>query len=148
MPKTKKLQYLHDKVKSKIIRLGYGEKYNHAGVYSIRIDRKLVYIGKATNMLNRLVDHILEIGRNEAREHKYAVLREAKDAGHKIDFDVLYYATSASPSAIEREICEKEGELIRAHTPPLNYKIPKQENYKSFTVNKSALSITLQELLK
>ena len=125
MPKNEALQYVREKEKQKIINRGYGEKYNHAGVYSIRIDGKLVYIGKATNMLNRLVDHILEIGRNEAREHKYAVLREARDTDHRIDFDVLYYATSASPSAIECEICEKEGELIRENLPPLNYKIPK-----------------------
>jgi len=34
------------------------------------------------------------------------------------------------PVAIEEEIGEKEGEFIRRHLPPLNYQIPKAENWR------------------
>lgn len=141
------LQYLRNKERQNIINCGYGEKYDHAGVYSISIENKLVYIGKAKNMLNRVVDHILEIGNPNVREYKYEILREAKQKKHKIEFSVLYDAAETSPSEIEREICEKEGELIREHLPPLNYKIPKEENYHQFTINQQAKTITLQEIL-
>ena len=33
---------------------GLCKKYEHAGIYSISIDDKLVYIGKSHNMLKRL----------------------------------------------------------------------------------------------
>ena len=35
-------------------RKGYDKKYEHAGIYSISIDDKLVYIGKSHNMLRRV----------------------------------------------------------------------------------------------
>lgn len=33
---------------------GLAEKYEHAGIYCIKIDTQIVYIGKSTNMLRRI----------------------------------------------------------------------------------------------
>ena len=35
-------------------RKGFAEKYEHVGIYCIKIDQKIVYIGKSTNMLRRV----------------------------------------------------------------------------------------------
>lgn len=35
-------------------RKGFGEKYDKAGIYCIKIDNDIVYIGKSTNMLRRV----------------------------------------------------------------------------------------------
>ena len=35
-------------------RRGYSTKYEHAGIYCIKIDEKIFYIGKSTNMLKRV----------------------------------------------------------------------------------------------
>ena len=48
------------------------------------------------------------------------MLTEATRHGHKMCFTVLYTAKASSHAAIEEEIGQKEGELIRQHLPPLN----------------------------
>ena len=35
-------------------RQGLGDKFGHAGIYCIRIDEKIVYIGKSMDMLRRM----------------------------------------------------------------------------------------------
>ena len=35
-------------------RKGLAEKYEHAGIYCIKIDNDIAYIGKSTNMLLRI----------------------------------------------------------------------------------------------
>lgn len=35
-------------------RKGLADKYEHAGIYCIKIDAEMVYIGKSTNMLRRV----------------------------------------------------------------------------------------------
>ena len=35
-------------------RKGYAYKYEHAGIYCIKIDDTIVYIGKSSNMLKRV----------------------------------------------------------------------------------------------
>lgn len=49
-----------------------------------------------------------------------------------IGFDVLYYAKSRSPDAIQDEIGKAEGEYIRRYLPPLNTQIPNAQNYGGF----------------
>ena len=85
----------------------------------------------------------MEIGREIPKEHKYKILKEAKENDLRIKFDVLYYAKNWHWLYIIEEIGEKEGFFIRQYLPVLNYQIPKEENYKSFTVNKEANTITL-----
>ena len=107
------------------------EKYEHAGIYSISIDDKLVYIGKSHNMLKRIAQHIVEINREKGK--KYIILAENKRLGHSINFDVIYYATNSEYDAITEEIGEKEGELIREFMPMLNTHIPDKDNWKKYT---------------
>ena len=59
-----------------LLSLGLSEKYSHAGIYSISIGEKLVYIGKAKDMLVRIANHIKEMEVNRT-SNKYRVLRQA-----------------------------------------------------------------------
>ena len=70
------------------------------------------------NMLARMAQHYAGI--QMQAERKYRVLAEATRHGHKMCFTVLYTAKASSHAAIEEEIGQKEGELIRQHLPPLN----------------------------
>lgn len=145
-----KYKYIFEKKKQWIVSqdANIEEKYDRAGVYSISIGDKLVYIGKSENMLKRITEHVMEIGRETPKEHKYKILKEAKENDLRIKFDVLYYAKNWHWLYIIEEIGEKEGELIRVNLPPLNFQIPREDDYKRFTINRSALTITLNELLE
>ena len=57
----------------------------------------------------------------------------------------MYY--SETEGDIEDDIGRAEGRLIRKYRPPLNYQIPKEDNYHSFTVNRRAKWVTLEEIL-
>lgn len=115
-------------------RKGLAVKYEHAGIYCIKIDRHIVYIGKSFNMLKRISQHY--VGIKVARKLKYSLLANAQRMGHSINFDVLYYATQTHPSALEQEIGEKEGELIRQYRPALNTQIPKAEDWTKYEYHK------------
>lgn len=73
-------------------RRGLANKYHHAGIYCIKIDADIVYIGKSANMLRRIAEHY--VGIKTGSEKKYRILAEARRRGHPITFDVLYYAKS------------------------------------------------------
>lgn len=73
-------------------RKGLANKYEHAGIYCIKIGTQIVYIGKSTNMLRRIAQHY--VGIKTESEKKYRILAEAQRKGHAISFDVLYYAKS------------------------------------------------------
>lgn len=136
-----------EELKQWLISQGIDKKYNFAGCYSIKIGDKLVYIGKSANMLKRLAQHLygVETARNQTK-HLYHIMQEAHDKGIEITFDVLY-TTSATGNEMFDEIGNEEGVLIRKYLPPLCYQIPKEENYKCYTVNKRAKYITLNEIL-
>ena len=127
-------------------RKGLAPQFERAGIYAILLDGRIVYIGKSVNILARMAQHYAQLSRPKA--HKYEILAEASRRGHRIRFCVLYAARSTTPAAIEEEIGEKEGEFIRRHLPPLNYQIPKAENWRQFTTNPAALTITLEEIVK
>lgn len=91
-------------------------------------------------MLQRMAQHYTRLAIPD--EHKYDLLAEAARRGHTVRFTVLYYATSTA-AALEEEIGAKEGDLIRAHRPPLNYQIPTAANWRKFTTNPAARTITL-----
>ena len=107
------------------------QKYEHAGIYSISIDDKLVYIGKSHNMLKRIAQHM--VGIKNMSEKKYGILAEHQREGRNVVFDVMYYAKSKKYKDIEEEIGQKEGELIRQYMPMLNTQIPKEDNWRKFT---------------
>lgn len=125
------------------------EKYNKPGIYCIAINKKIVYIGKSTNMLNRLAAHILEIQSGFwSKSNKYRVLYEAYTREDcQIDFGCLYEATSKEEDKVLKEIGIAEAIYINETKPALNYQIPSMDNYKRYTVNKRAKYITLAEIL-
>ena len=123
-------------------RKGYADKYDHAGIYCIKIDDSIVYIGKSHNMLKRVAQHYVIIN-TKPKEAKYNILAQAKRKGHKISFDVLYNAKGTNYYTIKNEIGKKEGEYIRLYKPILNMQIPKEENWKQYEVQ----DIDEQEIL-
>ena len=115
-------------------RRGYSAKYEHAGIYCIKIDNRIVYIGKSTNMLKRVAQHYVAIQKVADKTSKYYVLSAAKRRGRSINFDVLYDAAGKGYSAIGEEIGRKESELIRQYMPELNTQIPKEDNWRKYEV--------------
>ena len=111
-------------------RKGLANKYRHAGIYCIKIDTDIVYIGKSANMLRRIAEHY--VGIKTGSEKKYRILAEARRRGHPITFDVLYYAKSKGIANRLAEIGEKEGEYIRHYMPLLNTQIPKAEDWNKY----------------
>ena len=123
-------------------RKGLAYKYEKAGIYCIKIDGDTVYIGKSNNMLKRVVQHY--VGIQKQSELKYRIIAEAHRKGHRIDFDVLYYASRRGYNAIKEEIGIKEGEYIRKYKPALNTQIPKETDYHKFDVCR----VQTKEILK
>lgn len=122
------------------------EKYEHAGVYCIKIDEQIVYIGKSLNMMDRIAAHYVGIKRGS--ELKYRILSEVQRKGKTVEFDVLYYAKSQKYYDIVNEIGEKEGELIREYRPLLNAQIPKKENWHKWDIHILDAREILNQLLK
>ena len=127
-------------------RQGYGEAFEHAGIYEITIDGATAYIGKSTDMLWRLAQHYASL--KLSKSHKYQILREAKQQGHTVSFKVLCYAKSKRKSDIDEEIGAAEGEYIRRLRPPLNTQIPHANNWREYDYNPAALTVTFEEILK
>lgn len=123
-------------------RRGLAPKYEHPGIYCIKLDGQIVYIGKSENMLVRVAQHY--VGIRTGSEKKYRLLAEAQRKGHSIDFDVLYDAKSRRYGEIEEEIGSKEGEYIRQYRPVLNTQIPKAENWRKWDVH----TVDAREVLK
>lgn len=55
-------------------RKGLTEKYDCAGVYCIKLNGEIVYIGKSLNMLERIAAHY--VGIKKGSELKYRILSE------------------------------------------------------------------------
>lgn len=135
-----------DQIIKNLKQRGLEAKYGYAGVYGIYIDDQLVYIGKSTNMLGRIANHIYQI-EFDRKSNKYKVLRQAKNSGHTVRFDVMYYSQYFELEDQEKDIGEKEGEFIRRYLPILNYQIPKREDYKKYSCNKIAKVVTLAQII-
>lgn len=126
-------------------RKGLASKYEHAGIYCIKVDEQIVYIGKSHNMLKRVAQHY--VGIKCESELKYRILSEVQRKGHSINFDVLYYATRQGHYSIDDEIGEKEGEYIREYKPLLNTQIPKVEDWRLFDIEKVNAKEVLNTLI-
>ena len=126
-------------------RKGYAPKYDHAGIYCIKIDDTIVYIGKSYNMLKRVSEHYAAI--RGQTEKKYRIFAEAQRKGHSINFDVLYHAAETYYPAVKNEIGQKEGEYIRQCKPILNTQIPREDDWHRFDVCAVDAKEVLKELL-
>ena len=134
-----------DNVCAMLRRRGLSPKYEHPGIYCIKLDDQIVYIGKSENMLRRVAEHY--VGIQKETEKKYRILSEARRKGHPITFDVLYDAKEKRYAAIKEEIGRKEGELIRQYHPVLNTQIPKEEDWRKWEVNTVDAREVLKDLL-
>ena len=135
-----------DNIYNKYLIQDWSKKFQCSGVYSIAVNNKIVYVGKSNNVLYRMAEHWASI--SNPKENKYKVLAEAKKRNYNVKFNVLYSAKSKNKSEIEEEIGEREGYYIRLFQPPLNYLIPKEENWRGHTINRSALNISLDEIME
>ena len=127
-------------------RRGQSPKYEHPGIYCIKLNDQIVYIGKSQNMLERIAAHY--VGVKTGSERKYRLLAEAQRKGYPVQFDVLYYAKETKWLDIIEEIGQKEGELIRQYRPILNTQIPKEENWRQWDLNKVDAGEALEQLLE
>ena len=121
---------------------GLASKYDSPGIYCIKLNEKIVYIGKSRNMLWRVASHYVGIKRGS--ERKYRILAEAQRKGKIVGFDVLYYAKNKGKRAFLNEIGEKEGAFIREYRPILNTQIPKEEDWHKWDVEE----VNAREVLK
>ena len=112
---------------------GYAPKYDHAGIYCIKLNNQLVYIGKSHNMLQRVAQHY--VGIQDGTEAKYRILNNVPIPHRAIQFDVLYDAKAKGAAAIKEEIGRKEGEYIRQYRPVLNTQIPRAEDWHKWETN-------------
>ena len=126
-------------------RSGRSPKYEHPGIYFIKLNNQIVYIGKSQNMLERIAAHY--VGVKTGSERKYRLLAEAQRKGYPIQFDVLYYAKDTRWTDIIEEIGREEGKLIRQYRPILNTQIPKEENWRQWEVNPVDAREVLRQLL-
>ena len=94
-----------------------------------------------------MAQHWADITVPQGKEHKYQVLAEAKDKGHKIRFLRLYKANSSLGQELIEELGSKEGQYIRANLPPLNTQIPNEDDWHSYTTNNSASTVSLYDIL-
>ena len=129
-----------------LIRRGFKPKFDHAGIYCIKLDNQIVYIGKSTNMLYRVAEHY--VGIQTGSETKYRILAEAARKNHSITFDVLYDASSFGREQLQEEIGNMEGEYIRKYRPVLNTQIPKADNWRSYDVVQVDVRKVLKQLLE
>lgn len=134
-----------DNIYNKYLQQSWTKKFQCAGIYSISVNNKIVYIGKSNNILYRMAEHWASM--LNPTENKYKVLAEAKRRNYNIRFDVLYSAKAQSRADIEEEIGEREGYYIRLFMPVLNYQIPTEENWRKFTTNKGALIVSLDQIM-
>ena len=135
-----------DNIYNKYLQKGWCKKFLSAGIYSITINNKIVYIGKSNNILYRMAEHWALT--TNPKENKYKVLAEAKRRNYNVKFNVLYYAKSQTRTEIEEEIGEREGYFIRLFRPPLNYQIPNEDNWRTYTGNRGALNISLDQIME
>ena len=124
------------------------KKYNKPGIYCIKVRGKIVYIGKSLNMLTRIAQHMFEINKTKQKSHKYQVLRQLKDMGESIQFDVLKKCYGRSSDELCNALGDAEAWFIREHKPALNYQLPHIGNYGSYEVNTDAQRVTAFELLE
>ena len=134
-----------DNVYAMLRRRGLAPKYEHPGIYCIKVAGQIVYIGKSENMLKRIAYHY--VGIKTGSEKKYRLLSEIQRKGNTIDFDVLYYAKAKRTAAIREEIGRKEGEYIRQYRPVLNTQIPKAEDWHKWETNMVDARAVLKDLL-
>ena len=140
--------YVNDKIK-KYYQMVPGDKYGYAGVYCIKVNEEIVYIGKARDMRTRLATHMYNTLDNNnvtaGMKFKYGELKKAISLGYKVTFDVLYRSPILTPGKEQDDdIGKQEAELINKYLPKLNKQIPDLTNYHKYR-NKEYEHLDLKE---
>lgn len=125
---------------STIVAAGAKEKYDCYGIYCIKVDNKIVYVGKSRNMLKRVAQHMAEIDYNEDK-NMYRVLRELRSS-HSLSFDVLCETTDGN----DDEMGYAEAYAIKHHQPCLNIQFPHLDDYHKYDYRRLAKHITAKEV--
>ena len=110
-----------------VIRQQVRRKYEGAGIYSISIQGKIVYIGKSTDMEKRIAAHINHIEKQD-EGYKYVLLAAITEP---IVFNVLERCE-------EEQLGQREAFWINQYVPILNYQIPSLVDYRKYRINKRA----------
>ena len=137
---------LAENIYNKWVKQEWAQPFLASGIYAIVLDnRKIIYVGKAQNILKRMSQHRAGIMAPAGKEHKYGVLHDLEKMGHKLRFIVLEREMSGSADALG----EMEGHYIRKNLTPclLNAQIPHEDNWREWDVNPKAGEITAEELL-
>lgn len=140
--------YVNDKIKE-YYNIVPAEKYEHAGVYCIKVDEEIVYVGKARDMRTRVASHMYNTLDNKnmtpGMRFKYGELRKAHQLGYQVIFDVLYTSPIVNPGKEQDDdIGKMEAELINKYLPKLNKQIPNLTNYHKYS-NKEYEHLELKE---
>ena len=90
------------------------DKYDRSGIYAIKVDNKILYVGQSKNMRKRIKQHISCIIAENPQERKYQILHNAYANNISITFDVLEYTTG------KESLKKAEESWIYIMTPPLN----------------------------
>lgn len=134
---------------STIVEAGAKEKYDHYGVYCIKVYGVIVYVGKSRNMLKRVAQHMAEIEMNHDK-NMYNVLRKLKENGASISFDVLRVIgeRGINEELWDDEMGKSEAVLISSYRPCLNIQYPHLDDYHKYDYEPKAKTITAEEVEK
>lgn len=113
------------------------KKYKHSGVYCIKIDDEIVYIGQSKDMQRRVWDHIKSI-KEGTEDNKYKYLHAAEKDNRQIGFDVVEYVK-------EDKLLEREKHYISKYKPLLNVAVPGGINQEAKEVKYIPETIKEQE---
>lgn len=94
-------------------------KWKHSGIYAMVVDNKVIYVGKSKDMSVRIMQHIWHPDDTK----KYWIIDELIAAGYRIEFVPVEYCEVAA-------LTERESYWINYYLPPLNYQIPKHQDFK------------------
>lgn len=131
----------YTEILQRYVKTKYTKPYlDKSGIYCIKIDGVIIYIGKADNLLKRILSHQVntELG---LPEHKYNVFRGIIQQGYTLCFEVLEYVPN------KKNLLIVEGKWIRKYMPIMNYQIPKEDGIH-YTVNPIAKKVSAEMVIE
>ena len=106
------------------------DKYNYKGIYCIKIDDEIVYVGQSMNIYKRVIAHMNHIIRNfdkEDKEWKYDRLRDYWKLNKTIKYDILYKINN---KISKKELLELEKFYIDLYKPKLNKEYRNKDEWR------------------
>lgn len=72
------------------------------GIYCIKVNKCIVYVGKSNDILGRVKSHVTSIYNKNNKENKYQLLRDCGNRKHKITFWLLEECEEAELNSKEK----------------------------------------------